>query len=65
MDQKVQVVGDWLSEEYSVTELSQMYDVSRQTIYKWIERYEMEGTAGLEERSKAPGRHPNAIPSDV
>ena len=29
MDQKVQVVGDWLSEEYSVTELSQMYDVSR------------------------------------
>ena len=24
----------------------------------------MEGSAGLEERSKAPGSHPNAIPSD-
>ena len=27
------------------TELSQIYDVSRKTIYKWIKRYEMGGEA--------------------
>ena len=65
MDQRVRMIGDWLSEEYSITELSQTYDISRKTIYKWIERYEMEGPAGLEERSRAPVGHPNAIPSEV
>jgi transposase InsO family protein len=65
MDQRVRMVGDWLSEEYSITELSQIYDVSRKTIYKWIERYETGGPAGLEERSRAPVGHPNAIPLKV
>jgi len=41
MDQRVRMVGDWLSKEYSITKLSQIYDVSRKTIYKWIKRYEM------------------------
>jgi len=62
MDQKVQMIGDWLSDEYGVTELSRMYGVSRKTIYKWIGRYEAEGPPGLEEQPRAPASHPNATP---
>jgi len=47
------------------TELSQIYDVSRKTIYKWIKRYEMRGPAGLEERSRVTVGHPKAIPLEV
>lgn len=65
MDQKVKMIGDYLSEEYTITQLSKMYEVSRKTIYKWIGRYEMEGPLGLEERPKAPRGHPNAIPPKI
>ena len=62
MDQKMQMIGDYLSGEYSITQLSEMYQVSRKTIYKWIRRYEAEGPSGLEERPRAPRGHPNATP---
>ena len=37
------------------------YGVSRKTVYKWIGRYEKEGWLGLEDRSRAPHRHANAV----
>jgi len=48
-------------EDYGITELSQAYEVSRKTAYKWIGRYEKEGWLGLEDRSRAPHRHANAV----
>jgi transposase InsO family protein len=65
MDQKMQMIGDWLSNKYTIIELSEIYDVSRKTIYKWVGRYEVEGPSGLEERSRAPRSHPNAIPLEM
>lgn len=65
MDQRVQMISDWLSDEYSITELSRMYEVSRKTIYQWIGRYQMEGPSGLEERSRAPKSHPHTIPRQI
>ena len=65
MDQKMKMVGDWLSEEYTITQLSELYEVSRKTIYKWIGRYQTEGATGLKERSRAPRGHPNATPLEV
>jgi transposase InsO family protein len=65
MDQKVQMIGDWTTGEYSITELGQIYGVSRKTIYKWIERYGKMGACGLDELVRAPTRHPNAIPPDI
>jgi putative transposase len=35
--------------------------VSRKTVYKWVERYEELGPAGLEDLSRAPHHHPRAI----
>jgi len=65
MDQKVRMIGDWLSNGYTITELSQLYEVSRKTIYKWISRYKLEGPSGLIEWSRAPRSHPNATAPEV
>ena len=65
MDQKVKMIGDWLSNEYTITELSEMYEVSRKTIYKWVRRYGVEGPPGLLVRSKAPKYHPNTTPLEI
>ena len=60
MDQRVQFVADWLSGDYTKSELCAWYGISRPTGDKWIRRYEAAGVAGLEERSRAPHTHPNA-----
>ena len=65
MDQKMRMIGDYLDKDYSVTQLGEMYEVSRKTIYKWIGRYEREGPPGLEERARAPKCHPNATPLEA
>jgi len=65
MDQKVRLIGDWLKDEYTITELSQIYSVSRKTIYKWIERYQEKGPEGLDELSRAPFNHPNATGPEI
>lgn len=59
MDERLRMVSDWLGDEYSVTELSIIYGVSRKTIYKWIARYDECGVDGLSELGCAPHTHPN------
>ncbi len=65
MEQRMQFIGDWLSGEYSKSELCRRYGISRPTGDKWIKRYEELGPRGLEERSRAPRHHPNATPEVV
>ena len=65
MDQKIQLLSDWLKKNHTITELSQIYCVSRKTIYKWIERYKEEGLEGMKERSRAPLYHPNATKPEI
>ena len=65
MDQRMQLIGDWLKRESSVTELSESYGVSRPTVYKWIARYRERGSAGLEEMSRKALNHPNATRLEV
>lgn len=43
------------------SEACRYFGISRKTGYKWWERFEREGLAGLEERSRRPRRSPNAI----
>ena len=54
MDQKTQFIADYLREVLSVTELCDLYGVSRKTACKWIDRYLTQGPAGLEDRSRRP-----------
>lgn len=47
--------------ERTVSELCRVFAVSRKTGYKMLARYREFGLAGLEERSRAPHTHPNAV----
>lgn len=65
MDLKVKLIADWLRDEYSVSELARGYNLSRKTVYKWIRRYQEQGSAGLEERSRAPHNCPHAVSEEI
>lgn len=65
MDQKIKLIGDYLKECYTISKLSEIYGVSRNTIYKWIKRYKQGGNEGLITRPPAPLRHPNATPLEI
>lgn len=41
------------------------FGVSRRIGYKWLTRFETEGPAGLEDRSRAPRHHPQSIAGDI
>jgi len=65
MDQRVQLIADWLSGEYRKTELCRIYGVSRPTADKWIGRYAESGLPGLEELGRGPHHHPNQTAADL
>jgi transposase InsO family protein len=65
MDQRIQLLSDYLKDEYTITELSQNYQLSRETVYKWIKRYQARGLEGLEELSRAPLSHPHATHPEI
>jgi transposase InsO family protein len=65
MDQRTLFISDFLREILSVTELCQLYGISRKTAYKWIDRYLRAGPAGLEERSRRPLLSPNITAPDI
>jgi transposase InsO family protein len=59
VDQRIQLIADWLSNDYTKSELCQIYRISRPTADKWLRRYRDRGVQGLEELSRAPHTHPN------
>lgn len=65
MDQRTQFIADYLRDTLAVTELCQLYGVSRKTAYKWIDRYLRQGPAGLEERSRRPRHSPNETAPEI
>lgn len=52
MDLKMLFIADYLQGPPSFSALCEAYEINRKTGYKWVERYEKEGPAGLEERSR-------------
>ena len=65
MDQRTQFIAEYLRETLSVTELCDLYRVSRKTAYKWIDRYLRHGPAGLQEHSRRPQHSPNQTAEDI
>ncbi len=59
MDQRVRFIADYQRRFFSLAELCTRFGVSRKTAYKWIERYEIEGASGLEDRSRRPHSCPH------
>lgn len=65
MKERLQLVSLYETGMYTVTELARHFEVSRKAAHKWLGRFAGEGISGLEERSRAPHRHPNATPPSV
>ncbi len=65
MDQRIQFIADYLRESLSMTELCDLYGVSRKTGYKWIDRYLRHGPVGLEACSRKPRVSPTQTPEDL
>lgn len=60
MDERDKLIRWHQTGRYTVTQLAQELGVSRKTAHKWLKRFAAEGSAGLEDRSRAPRQHPNA-----
>jgi transposase InsO family protein len=76
VDQETPVDGTWLAEHRlhsvlevrggaSVAEVAARYGASRQSLYRWKARYERDGVAGLQDRSRRPRSSPRRIPAEV
>ncbi len=65
MDQKIQLIADWQTKLFTITDLSQKYGIYRKTVYKWLSRYDKYGIDGLKEQSRAPDNHPDQTPADI
>jgi len=61
MNERVKMIQEYQSGEYAISELAEQYEVSRKTIYKWLERFEASGWEGLKDQSRAPRTHPNEV----
>jgi transposase InsO family protein len=58
MKLREELVREYQRGRADMTELARAYGVSRKTAYKWVERYEQAGVAGLADRSRRPHGHP-------
>lgn len=65
MDQRIKFIADYLSGQFSKSDLCRAYAISRPTAYKWIERYLENQAQGLQQRSRAAHHHPNQTDEEV
>jgi putative transposase len=67
MEQRLQLVRDYRSGFFTMTELAEQYGISRKTGYKWVDRYAAADAdvGALSDRSRRPHRSPSAIEGAV
>ena len=53
--ERLRFVMEYTSGAYGMSELCELYDISRPTGYKWVGRFAGQGAPGLENASKAHG----------
>ncbi len=54
VDERVQFIADVLKGDRNIKKLCELYQISRTTGYKWIERFEQAGPSGLEDLGRRP-----------
>lgn len=65
MDERLQFVMAYQAGEVGMTELCRSAGISRKTGYKWLERYLVDGKAGLQDRSRAPHVQARRTPAAI
>ncbi len=58
-------IQDYESGHWTMTELCLRYGISRNTGYKWLDRYRQSGGSGLHDRSRAPHTCPHQTPDEL
>ncbi|HEX2881992.1 MAG TPA: IS481 family transposase [Polyangiaceae bacterium] len=61
VEQREKFIKDLRFGAFTMSELCARYGVSRKTGHKWVNRFEIEGRQGLEERSRAPKSCPHQM----
>ena len=51
--EKIELINEWRSGAYTISELSREFGISRSTVCKYVQRYQLEGLKGLEEKCRA------------
>jgi transposase InsO family protein len=65
MEQRLELVREYESGLFTMTELAVQYGISRKTGYKWLAEYDTVGIRGLQDRSRRPHRSPQAIAPEL
>src|SRR5712671_5936020 len=65
MEERLHFVRDVPSGLFTMTELAEQYAISRRTGYKWLDRYDADGTDGLHDQSRRPHHSPTATADEV
>ena len=65
MTEKEQFIAEMLKAEMPFNHLCAKYGITEKTGYKWKKRFLEEGKYGLQELTRAPDSHPNALSEDV
>src|SRR4029079_6954592 len=65
VDLRIEFVHAFHTGLFSMTDLCEQYGISRKTGYKWVDRYDAEGRAGLRDRSRRPHHSPRATESAI
>lgn len=65
MEERIWFARDWEREEVTMTELCEEYGIARKTGYEIVARWQGAGALGLQDRSRAPLRHPNQTSAET
>jgi len=65
VEERARFVVEYESGEWTMAELCRHYGISRKSGYKIVARWEQAGADGLEDRSRAPQRHPNQTAEEI
>ena len=65
VEQRREFIKEYGAGLVTMAELCRIYEISRETGYKWVKRYQQHGGEGLEDLSRAAQRHPNQTAPEV
>src|SRR3989442_15074247 len=65
MEEKLRFVFEYESDERSMTELCQRYEITRETGYVWLRRYRPARAGGVGEHNRAAHPPPNQTPEGM
>jgi putative transposase len=65
VDQRKQFIEEWQLEQDGFAELCRKYGISRQSGYKWVNRFKVQGEECLDGLSRAPHRSPQSMGDEV